>query len=170
MYLYRTEPLPVYEVMLKRHVQIQPETMYMAVSESRQYYSLLTAAYLHKCQQVLFTICESEFPLFHKRTTSCSGALYFGKHDMAHEHCNKVILRKTFKPVWIHYKGNSNFWIYVLPASVKIAKSCRINGTMKSTDVEIEGTGILHVEDNCQVFSPRNSCCFPQRAVAPTSH
>ena len=24
---------------------------------------------------------------------------------------------------------------------------------MKSTDVEIEGTGILHVEDNCQVFS-----------------
>jgi len=40
MNLYRTEPLPVYEVMLKRHVQIQPETMYMAVSESRQYYSL----------------------------------------------------------------------------------------------------------------------------------
>jgi len=24
---------------------------------------------------------------------------------------------------------------------------------MKSTDVEIEGTGILHVKDNCQVFS-----------------
>jgi len=103
MNLYRTEPLPVYEVMMKRHVQIQPETMYMAVSESRQYYSLLTAADLHKCQQGLFTICESEFPLFHKRTP-CSGALYFGKHDMAHEHCNKVILRKTFKPVWIHYK------------------------------------------------------------------
>ena len=109
MNLYRTEPLPVYEVMLKRHVQIQPQTMYMAVSERRQYYSLLTAADLHKCQQGLFTICESEFPLFHKRTPSCSGALYFGKHDMAHEHCNKVILRKTFKPVWIHYKGESKF-------------------------------------------------------------
>ena len=27
MNLYRTEPLPVYEVMLKRHVQIQTETM-----------------------------------------------------------------------------------------------------------------------------------------------
>jgi len=113
----------------------------------------MTAADLHKCQQGLFTICQSEFPLFHKRTPSCSGALYFGKHAMAHEHCNKVILRKTFKPVWIHYKGNPNFWIYGLPTSIKITKSGRVNGTMKSTDVEIEGTGILHVEDNCQVFS-----------------
>ena len=40
MNLYRTEPLPIYEPLIKRHVQIVPETMYMAVSESRQYYSL----------------------------------------------------------------------------------------------------------------------------------
>ena len=42
--LYRTEPLPIYEPLLERHMQIQPESMYMAVSESRQYYSLLTPA------------------------------------------------------------------------------------------------------------------------------
>jgi hypothetical protein len=70
--LYRTESLLICVPLLKRHVQIQLETMYMAVSENRQYYSLLTPADLSKCQQGLFTICESEFPLYHKRTPSCS--------------------------------------------------------------------------------------------------
>jgi len=119
MSLYRTEPLPIYEPLIKRHIPIQPESMYMAVSESRQYYSLLIPADLHKCQKGLFTICESEFPLYHKRTPSCSGAIYFGKHDLAHGNCNKVILRKIFKPVWIHYKGIPSFWIYSLPTSTK---------------------------------------------------
>jgi len=121
MNLYPIEPQHTYEPMLRRHVQIIPETMYLAVSESRQYYSLLTPADLHNCQQGLFTICESEFPLYHKRTP-CTGALYFGKHDLAHEHCNKVILRKAFKPVWIHHKGTPSFWIYGLPMSVKVTR------------------------------------------------
>ena len=125
--------------------------MYMAVSESRQYYSLLTTADSNNCQKGLFTICES--PLYHKRTPSCSGALYFGKHALAHEHCNKIILRKTLKPVWIHYKGTPSFLIYSLPLSMKITKTCRVNGTIRSTDLEIEGVGILHVEESCQVFS-----------------
>jgi hypothetical protein len=92
MNLYRTEPLPIYKSLLKRHIQIIPETMCMAVSESRQYYSLLTTADLQNCQKGLFAVCEAEFPLYHKRTPSCSVALYFGKHDLAHAHCDKVIL------------------------------------------------------------------------------
>jgi hypothetical protein len=157
MNLYQIEPLPKYEPLLKRHVQILPDrqtdTMYLAVSESRQYYSLLTAADLHSCQQGLFTICGSEFPLYHKRTSSCSGALYFGKHDLAHEQCNKVILRKTFKPVCNHHKGTPSFWIYSLPMPVKVTKTCRVNGTMRSTYIDLKGAGILCVEENCQVFS-----------------
>jgi hypothetical protein len=154
MNLYRTESLPIYEPLLKRHVQIQPETMYMAVSESILYYSLLIPADLGKCQKRLFTVCESEFPLYYKRTPSCSGALYFGKHDLAHEHCNKVILRKNFKQVWLHYKGAPSFWIYSLPIPMKITISCRVNETMRSMDLDmIEGVGILYVEDSCQVFS-----------------
>jgi hypothetical protein len=115
MSLYRTESLPVFEPLLSRHVQIIPETMYMAVTESRQYYFLLTQAELQNCQQGVFTICESKFPLYHKATPSCLRALYFGKHTLVHEHCNKIILRKDFKPVWIHQSGNHNFWIYSLP-------------------------------------------------------
>jgi len=95
MNLYRIEPLPTtYEPMLRRHVQIIPETMYLAVSESRQYYSLLTPAELHSCQQGLFTMCESDFPLYHKRTPSCTGALYFGKHELPMNTVTKLFFGK----------------------------------------------------------------------------
>jgi len=151
MNLYRIEPLPTYKPLLRGHVQIIPETMYLVVSESRQYNSLLTPANLHNCQQGLFNICEPEFPLYHKGTPSCTGTLYFGKHELAHEHCNKVIPRNTFKPVWIHHKVTPSFWIYSL-LSGKIIKTCRVNGTM-STDLHLMGAGILCVEENCQVFS-----------------
>ena len=139
--------------LLNRHVQILPDTMYLAVSESRQYCSLLTTADLRECQEGLFTVCEARFPLYHKRTPSCSGDLYSGKSELASEHCSKVILRKTSKPVWMHYKGTLSFWIYSLPVSMKVTKTCRVNGTTRSTDIDLEDAGILYVEENCQVFS-----------------
>jgi hypothetical protein len=153
MNLYKTVPLPVYEPTLKRYMQITPDTVYMAVTESRQYYSLLTSADFQNCQQGMFTICDSEFPLYHKATPSYSGALYFGKHDLAHEHCDKVILREDFKPVWIHQKGIPNFWIYSLPAPIKVTKTYKVKGITNSIDVDLEGTGILYEEENCQIFS-----------------
>jgi hypothetical protein len=36
---------------------------------------------------------------------------------------------------------------------MKITKTCRVNGTMRSMDLDIEGVGILYVEDSCQVSS-----------------
>jgi hypothetical protein len=131
MNLYRTEPLPVFETLLNRHMQIIPETMYMAVTEGRQYYSLLTPADLQNCQQGVFTICESKFPLYHKATPSCSGALYFGKHNLAHEHCNKIILRKDFKPVWIHQSGNPNFGSIVCQCQLKLRKYVELRKMLK---------------------------------------
>jgi hypothetical protein len=37
--------------------------------------------------------------------------------------------------------------------SVKVTKTCRVNGTKRTTDLDIMGAGILCVEENCQVFS-----------------
>jgi len=45
------------------------------------------------------------------------------------------------------------FFIYSLPMSVKTTKTCRVNGTMRSTDLDLMGAGTLCVEENCQVFS-----------------
>jgi len=60
---------------------------------------------------------------------------------------------KTLNPLWIHYEGTPIFWIYRLPTSTKITKSCKVEGTTRSTDIDIEGAGILYTEDGCKVFS-----------------
>jgi hypothetical protein len=103
----------------------------MAVTESRPYYSLLTSAAFQNCQQGMFTIYESEFPLYHKATPSCLGALYFAKHELAHEHCKKVIFRKDLTPVWIHQKIIPNFWVYSLPMPTKVTETCKVKGVTK---------------------------------------
>ena len=36
---------------------------------------------------------------------------------------------------------------------MKVTKTCRVNSTTRSTDIDLEGAGILHIEENCQVFS-----------------
>ena len=62
--------------------------------------------------------------------------------------------------------------------STKITKSCKINGTTRSTDMDIEGAGILYMADGCQVFSESflllsttsgstNFTLMPGKVVAP---
>jgi len=40
-----------------------------------------------------------------------------------------------------------------MPMSVNVTKTCRVNGTMRGTDLDLMGAGIINVEENCQVFS-----------------
>jgi hypothetical protein len=44
MNTFKSVPLPVYSEVLRRHVQMEPETLYLAVTENGQYYSLLTTS------------------------------------------------------------------------------------------------------------------------------
>jgi hypothetical protein len=44
MNLFKSAPLPTYSEVLGRHIQIEPEIPYLAVTENRQYCSLLTSA------------------------------------------------------------------------------------------------------------------------------
>jgi len=70
----------------------------MAVSEGRQYYALLTPADLHKCQKGLFTICEYEFPLYHKRTPSCREPSILGNMTWPVGIVIKISYGKTLNP------------------------------------------------------------------------
>jgi hypothetical protein len=87
MILFRSVPLFTYSDVLARHIQIEPEAPYIAVTENGQYYSLLMTANLQQCQQGLFAICEATFPFIHKTRASCSAALYFGQTEVAHTTC-----------------------------------------------------------------------------------
>ncbi|PNF23241.1 hypothetical protein B7P43_G17645 [Cryptotermes secundus] len=154
MTLFRSVPLPAYSEVLKRHVQIEPETLYLAVTENGQYYSLLTTADLQRCKLGIFAICEATFPFIHKTRASCSSALYFGQAESAHDLCRKHILNENFNPVWLQAKGPHLFWIYkVLPSPTVVAKKCKVNGTTQSSNLELSHTGTLTEDTHCQFYS-----------------
>jgi hypothetical protein len=153
MILFKSVPLPVYSEILGRHVQIEPETLYLAVTENGQYYSLLTTADLQKCQLGLFAICEATFPFIHKTRASCSSAFYFGQVEFAHQNCRKIILRENFNPVWLHVKGIHPFWIYSLPSTIVVTKSCKTNRTTQSSTLTLSNTGTLTEDTHCQFYS-----------------
>jgi hypothetical protein len=127
--LFRNVPLPTYSKVLARHIQIEPEAPYLAVTENGQYYSLLTTADLQQCKQGLFAICEATFPFIHKTRASCSSVLYFGQTEVAHATCRKCIHNENFSPVWLVAKGVNPFWIYSQPLPMMITKKCKVNGT-----------------------------------------
>jgi hypothetical protein len=153
MTLYRVEPLPTFSTLIKRPMQIEPETTYFAVTENRQYYALLKEADIQNCEHGLITICEANFPLIHKRVSSCMSALYFGHSKVAYILCRKLILQENFKPVWIYAKNKNAFWVYSLPAPTRVTKTCKVNGTTRSNDIMLTGAGILQEDTNCQYFS-----------------
>jgi hypothetical protein len=153
MTLFKNVPLPTYSEVLGRHIQIEPETSYLAVTENRQYYSLLTTADLQQCKKGSVTICEATFPFIHKNQATCSSALYFGQTDFAYKLCRKLILNEKFNPVWIQAKGFHPFWIYSLPSATIVTKKCKVNGTTQSSNIELSHTGILKEDINCQFYS-----------------
>jgi hypothetical protein len=59
MNLFRSVPLPVYSQALGRHVQIEPETLYLAVTENGQHYSLLTMADLQQSKLGSHHMCSN---------------------------------------------------------------------------------------------------------------
>lgn len=92
MSLYEVEPLPTFSALLNRPMQLEPEVKYFAVTENRQYYSLLKQADIQNCQRGLLTICDATFPLIHKRVGSCTSELHFGQDEVAHDFCYDQIL------------------------------------------------------------------------------
>jgi hypothetical protein len=133
MTLFKCVPLPTYSDVLGRHIQIEPETPYLAVTDNRQYYSLLTTADLQQCKKGSVTVCEATFPFIHKNQATCTSALYFGQIDLPHKFCRKFILNEKFNPVWLQAKGFHPFWIYSLPSPIIVTKKCKVNGTTRSS-------------------------------------
>jgi hypothetical protein len=144
MTFFRSVPLPAYTDVLRRHIQIEPEEPYFAVTENGQYDSLLTMADLQQCKQGLFAICEATFPFIHKIRASCSSALYFGQPEFAHRYYRKLILSKDFNPLWLQAKGVYPFSIYSLSSPTIVTKI--FNLELSHTDIFTEGT-------HCQFYT-----------------
>jgi hypothetical protein len=121
--------------------------------------ALVMTADLQHCKKGPVTICEATFPFIHKNQATCTSALYFGQTDFAHKFCRKLILTGKFNPVWIQAKGSHPFWIYSLPSSIIVTKTCKMNDTTHSSNMELSHTGIVKEDINCQFYSETFICC-----------
>jgi hypothetical protein len=65
--------------------------------------------------------------------------LYFGQEGVAHNFLRKFILQRYFNPVWVYAKNKNAFWVYSLPATTRVTKTCKANGTMTSKDIILTG-------------------------------
>jgi hypothetical protein len=158
MTLYRVEPLPKYSATINRSIQIEPESGYFAMTENRQYYSLLQEADIQHCDHGLITICDAIFPLIHKQVPSCTSALYFGQDKVVHDFCRKLILQENFKPLWIYARNKNASWVYSLPSTTRVTKNCKVKelGFCRKTLI-------------VNIFRKLLSCCQQQTAT-PISH
>jgi hypothetical protein len=64
----------------------------------------------------------------------------------------KIYFNEKFNPVWLQAKGFRPFWIYSLPSPIIVTKKCKVNGTIRSSNIELSHTGILKEDINCQFY------------------
>jgi hypothetical protein len=55
---------------------------YLAVAESRQFFTVLTPYVLSKCTQGLYTVCPSDMVLRTAGESNCLSALFLGKTEI----------------------------------------------------------------------------------------
>jgi hypothetical protein len=96
-------------LILGRHIQIEPEASFLAVTENRQFYSLLTTADLLECQKGLFTICEPTFPFIHKTRATCASALLFWAARFGTYFVETLFLSKTLTQYGFRRKDFAHF-------------------------------------------------------------
>ena len=80
---------------------IDEEFSYLAVAESRQFFTLMTLYMLSKCAQDLYTVCSSDMILMTVGEQNCLIALFLGKMDIVLKKCKRLILYEPFEPIWI---------------------------------------------------------------------
>jgi hypothetical protein len=66
---------------------------------------------------------------------------------------SEIFLKENFNPVWLHAKGIYPFWIYSLPSTIVVTKSCKINGTTQGSTLKLSHTGTLIEDTHCQFYS-----------------
>jgi hypothetical protein len=144
MTLQKPAPTNLLRYILGRHIQIEPEAPYLAVTENRQYYSILTTANLQQCKG-LFTMCEAIFSL------AKSLGFVFLSDFLAYKFCRKFIRNENCNPIWLQAKELRPFWIYSLPSPVTVTKKCKLNSTTQRFNIQLS-TGILDEVTNCQLY------------------
>ena len=146
--VYKPYPLPYYVKEIDEFVSIQmPRGSYLAVSENRQSFSILTLDDMNRCREGFYTVCPADFVLLDYTSQHCLIALYLGNDIVVRKNCKRTIEHRNFDPIWIRSPG-STFWTYSLSTPTVITKRCRSHGLSvdfePSITMTLEGTGVLN--------------------------
>jgi hypothetical protein len=98
--LCQVHSLPFFFFFIGKFMIDKPFT-YLAVAESKQFFTIITPYMLMKCTQKLYTVCPSDMVLRTATESNCLIALFLGKTDVIFSTCKRLVLNETFEPVWI---------------------------------------------------------------------
>jgi hypothetical protein len=71
--------------------------LYLALAESRQFFTLRIPYMLSKCTQELYIVCPSDMVLKTAREQNRVTALFLGKMDFVIKKCKQLILNESFE-------------------------------------------------------------------------
>lgn len=132
-----------------------PNRNYLAVSENRQLFSILTLDDMNRCRVGFYTVCPTDFVLLDYTSQHCLVALYLGNDEIVRKNCKRTIENRNFDPIWIRSPGSA-FWTYALSIPTAVTKRCRTHGFSSdfepSQTLTLEGTGMLNDSHNCEIY------------------
>jgi hypothetical protein len=74
---------------------------YLAVAETKQFFTMMTLHMLCKCTQEFYTVCSSEMVLKAAGEQNFLIELLLGNIYIELKKCKRLILNESFRPVWI---------------------------------------------------------------------
>ncbi|XP_063243809.1 uncharacterized protein LOC134543038 [Bacillus rossius redtenbacheri] len=147
--IYRIIPLPVkMKTATNKYVFIDPETDYIMMEHSKQYYAKISKYELSKCKVITKTlrVYRQTFPLINTYAREdCAPKLLYTTGPIPSNCVKKIVeLKQT---LWIQLEYNE--WIYIAPDKEKITIVCDQTGPFDAT---VEDTGKLKFISACKGY------------------
>jgi hypothetical protein len=150
--LYQVHSLPFFHRGINKCVMIDEAFSYLAVAESRQFFTLMIHCTLCKHTQDLYTVCSSDMVLKIVGEQNCLIVFFLGMIDTVLKKCKRLILIESFEPIWLR-SPEFNYWVYSLSTPTQVTVLCQEAGLPRnftsSYQKTLHGTGVLPNSTSC---------------------
>lgn len=146
--LYAVKSLPFREPIINKFMYVQSNTEYIALSKTRQVYSILTNKDVNACRGNTYNVCPANIPLYSYNNDSCVYALFLGEASGAYVQCEKRIMKNFSQPI-LHRIPDRDAWVYSAPLPMRVTWKCN-----HETKTEmVKERGVLHNPHHCYIYT-----------------
>jgi len=149
--LYNIIPMP-FKIKNNQFAYVKNTYDYIAISPSNEYFTTFTPQQLNSCKQIHhYYICYAIQPVHSKNSnTNCEMALFTKKKEKTQicEYLYFELLGSIF-----HKLEFRNTWIYTTEKE-NVVLTCGVDE--KTETIEIIGTGLLTISDQCKGYASQN--------------